>query len=91
MDTQLWDEVLLEKQLFELIVAICTVLNKYGVKEVPVGGLMRLVGIDDELASDHDDQFLIMNSDFEAQLREIGEELKFTFTDSAVPPGATIH
>ena len=42
------------------MVNICLVLVDFGVTEVHVGGLMRLVGIDEELAAEHDDELMII-------------------------------
>jgi hypothetical protein len=53
-------DILNEEAVKDLVVNICLVLADFGVTEVHVGGLMRLVGIDEELAAEHDDELMII-------------------------------
>jgi hypothetical protein len=53
-------DILNEEAVKDLVVNICLVLVDFGVTEVHVGGLMRLVGIDEELAAEHDDELMII-------------------------------
>ena len=53
-------DILNEEAVKDLVVNICLVLADFGVTEVHVGGLMRLVGIDEKLAAEHDDELMII-------------------------------
>ena len=53
-------DILNEEAVKDLVVNICLVLADFGITEVHVGGLMRLVGIDEELAAEHDDELMII-------------------------------
>jgi hypothetical protein len=57
----------LEKSVNDLIVELCTVLHKHGYQEVPVGALMRLMGVSDAKASDHDDQVMNLDNYFSVE------------------------
>lgn len=77
-------DILNEEAVKDLVVNICLVLSDFGVTEVHVGGLMRLVGIDEELAAEHDDELMII-TDIQ-QLRTQSEE-----PQESIPPGTTLH
>lgn len=77
-------DILNEESVKDLVVNICLVLADFGITEVHVGGLMRLVGIDEELASEHDDELMVI-TDIQ-QLRAPKEEIQ-----EVMPPGTTLH
>jgi hypothetical protein len=77
------DEKLLGEKVQALLLDICAVLHSYGYREVSVGVLMRMVGVPDERARDHDSEFF-----------EITEEVHRTeaaFRTPCAPPGITLH
>jgi hypothetical protein len=76
-------DILNEEAVKDLVVNICLVLTDFGITEVHVGGLMRLVGIDEDIAVEHDDELMII-TDIK-QLTTSKEETE------AVPLGTTIH
>ncbi len=88
MEQESWDEILLEEHVRKLVTSICAILYHHGITEIHVGGLMRIVGIDEESAAQHDDEVMILGPEFESELEEIGEEITL---DLAVPPGTTLH
>ena len=57
-----------------------------GVRLVHVGGLMRMLGISNELASEHDEDALELPEDFYEQLAEIEAEEELQANDNI-----TIH
>jgi hypothetical protein len=77
-------DILNEESVKDLVVNICLILADFGITEVHVGGLMRLVGIDEDLASEHDDELMII-TDIQ-QLRPPKEE-----SQEVMPPGTTLH
>lgn len=74
----------LEESVHNLIVDICEVLYKQGYSEVPIGAVMRLVGVDPEKAAKHDQEYFMLDEEFKAAL----EMRKFP---GQTPPGITFH
>ena len=81
-----WDEILLEQEFRKLVTSICAVLYHHGITEIHVGGLMRVVGIDEDSASQHDDEIMVLGPEFESEMHEMGETI-----DLEIPSGTTIH
>ena len=77
-------DILNEESVKDLVVNLCLVLADFGITEVHVGGLMRLVGIDEELASEHDDELMII-TDIKNIVRSQEEK------QEVCPPGTTLH
>lgn len=80
-------DILNEEAVKDLVVNICLVLSDFGITEVHVGGLMRLVGIDEELAVQHDDELMII-TDIQQLRKPDVEESEIV---EVMPPGTTIH
>ena len=80
-------DILNEESVKDLVVNICLVLADFGITEVHVGGLMRLVGIDEETAAEHDDELMVI-TDIQ-QLRRTGDETSEII--ESMPPGTTVH
>jgi hypothetical protein len=78
------DEQELEKQIRDTIIEICEVMYRRGYSLVSVGAVMRLVGVDPEQASEHDDELFELSTEFEHMLE------RRKISDRA-PPGATVH
>ena len=57
-----------------MVVAICAALFDNGVKIVHIGGLMRLLGIPNSKAKEHDDKAFKLTDDFYKQIEEWGFE-----------------
>ena len=57
-----------------LVVAVCATLFDNGVRVIPIGGLMRLLGVPAEKAEKHDDKAFELGDDFYEQLEEMGFE-----------------
>ena len=86
------EEVFSREDLHEIVFAVCATLYKHGIREVHIGGLMRILGIEDEKASEHDDEIMLLDADFERAMRENGEDVVPGDTvDIKVPEGTTIH
>lgn len=80
-------EILNEEAIRELVVNVCWVLTEHGVTEIHVGGLMRLVGIDNETAADYDDEVMII-TDIQQKIKEDGEHSELIETR---PSDSTLH
>ena len=80
-------DILNEEAVRDLVVNICLVLSDFGITEVHVGGLMRLVGIEEELAAQHDDELMVI-TDIQQLQKQAGEETEII---EVAPPGTTVH
>jgi len=80
-------DILNEESVKDLVVNICLVLADLGITEVHVGGLMRLVGIDEELACEHDDELMVI-TDIQQLQAHAGKESEII---EVLPPGTTVH
>jgi hypothetical protein len=52
------DDQILGERVQALLLDLCAVLHSYGYEEISVGALMRMVGVPNDRASNHDDQVL---------------------------------
>ena len=53
------------------ILNLMYVLYEHGVDEVHMGGLMRILGVDNEIAVDYDEKILALNADFAKYMSDI--------------------
>jgi hypothetical protein len=53
------------------VLAMMYLLYEHGIQEVHMGGLMRIMGIDNEVAADFDDKVMVLTDDFAKYVREI--------------------
>ena len=86
METPSWDQILLEEHVQKLVASICAVVYHHGITEIHLGGLMRLVGIDEASAAAHDDEIMLLGPDIQSDDTVFGEEI-----DLDIPSGTTIH
>lgn len=54
----------LDQQIRLIIMELMLVLHKHGIKEVHMGGLMRLIGVRDKLAKECDNDRIELTEDF---------------------------
>ena len=89
------EEDLLDKEeVREIVLAVCGVLFDFGIKEIHIGGLMRLIGVEEERAQQHDNEVMILDEEFEETYTEYVDSLdtrQDVTVDIKVPPGTTIH
>lgn len=81
-------EILNEEAVRELVVNLCWVLTEHGITEIHVGGLMRLVGIDCETASDYDGDVMVI-TDIQQKIKE--EEGDTSELIETRPADSTLH
>lgn len=86
------EEVFSRDDLHEIVFAVCCTLYKFGIKEVHIGGLMRILGVEDHKAEEHDEELILLDEDFEQAMRENGEDgVPADTVDIKIPTGTTIH
>jgi hypothetical protein len=52
------DESALEQNLHALIVNLCRVMHAHGFESINVGAMMRLIGVGEERARPHDEEWI---------------------------------
>jgi hypothetical protein len=55
------------------ILNLCVVLHECGITEVHVGGIMRILGVPDHLAQSHDDERIVLDTEFVKYVEQINE------------------
>ena len=78
----------LEDAVQDLIIDLCEILYKRGYRIVPIGAIMRLIGVEEARAAEHDNEIFSLDNDFELMLQAKQEEQNIPM---APPPGATLH
>ena len=76
----------LELAIRDIIIDICEVMYKRGYDIVPIGAMMRLVGVDESRAQKHDNEYLTLDDDFQKMLK-----MRKSPPLSKVPDGVTLH
>ena len=74
----------------DMIIDICEPIYRRGYKHVPMGALMRLLGIDNERAMLHDNELYVLDQEFEELLAQ-KKYKKETAGCTSAPAGATLH
>ena len=67
------DEKELEYQARKLIMEIMLVLQKHGINQIHMGGLMRLIGVSNEKAAEQDDELIELDSKFTKYIKALNE------------------
>jgi hypothetical protein len=80
------DDDQLESAVRELIIDLCEVMYRRGYESVPVGAMMRLVGVGNERAANHDHEFFALDREFE----EVIKTRKRSVPEKT-PQGVTLH
>ena len=55
------------------ILNLCVILHDCGLTEVHVGGIMRILGVPNELAQEHDDERVILDNEFVKYVDQINQ------------------
>lgn len=80
------DDDQLEAAVRELIIDICEVMYRRGYEQVPIGAMMRLVGVDSDKARQHDNEYFVLDDYFKSLIA--GREQNIP---KKAPPGETLH
>lgn len=63
----------LEQEVRVLMYELMMVLYQHGIREVHVGGMMRMLGIPNERAAEHDDEMVVLDNKFAKYVESITE------------------
>lgn len=66
---------------------VMAVLYDNGIKNVHMGAMMRLLGVENSKASEHDSQVIEMDEKFGAMLSELNKRVE----PIEIPKGTTFH
>ena len=55
------------------ILNLCVVLYDRGITEVHVGGIMRILGVPDDRAQQHDDERMVLDTEFVKYVEQINQ------------------
>mgnify|MGYP003344598936 FL=1 len=69
-----------------LIYDLLGLLAQHGITRVSLGGVMRMLGVPNEKAKEHDEEYFHVTLDAVTDLRDSDEEI-----DEEIPPGTTLH
>lgn len=87
------EDILSREDIQEIVLAVCGVLFDFGIKEIHIGGLMRVVGVEEEKAQQHDNERMILDQEFEDTYSAYVASLDAQehTIDIKIPPGTTLH
>jgi hypothetical protein len=69
----MFDDAELDQAVRLSILNLMVVLYDCGITEVHIGGVMRIMGVPDDKAQQHDDERLILNEEFVKYVEQINE------------------
>ena len=67
------DNLELDQHIRMAILNLCVVLYDCGITEIPVGGIMRILGVSDDTAQAHDLERIVLDENFVKYVDEITE------------------
>jgi hypothetical protein len=70
-----------------IMLDVMIVLYENGIREIHMGAMMRLLGVDDTIAADHDHEIMELDENFATMVAELNKNSK----PVPIPAGATIH
>ena len=76
----------LHKQIRSIMMDIMAVLYRNNFRTVRMGAMMRLLGVDDAVAAEHDQDVVELDEKFAEVLKELN-----TLAPIEIPQGTTIH
>ncbi len=76
----------LEKEIRDLLIDICEIMYERGYETVPVGAMMRLVGVDNENSAKYDDEYFPLDQEFQETLKT-----RKNPPPKSAPQGVTLH
>ena len=91
------DDKDLEAAVQDLIMDICEIMYRRGYTQVCIGHIMRLVGVTEERASTHDQEFFALDEEFRAMLDQRNKpnkkptQKKQKKASRHTPDGVTLH
>ena len=65
------DNIELEHSIRMAVFELMLTMYHQGITEIHVGGLMRILGVDNDTASNHDDERLVLDQEFTKYVEQI--------------------
>jgi hypothetical protein len=81
------DDDLIHERIKNIMLDVMAVLYDNGIKNVHMGAMMRLLGVDDSKASEHDLEVIELDEKFGTMLSELNKKVE----PIEIPQGTTIH
>lgn len=76
----------LEQAVQDFILDVCEVMYRRGYASAPVGAIMRLIGVPESKAREHDNTEFLLGDDFEQMIRTRRQPVP-----QRAPTGVTLH
>jgi hypothetical protein len=76
----------LEQAVQDFILDVCEVMYRRGYASAPVGAIMRLIGVPESKAREHDHTEFLLGEDFEQMIQNRRQPVP-----QRAPTGATLH
>ena len=67
------DNIELDQNIRLAIFNLMVVLYECGFKEIHIGGVMRILGVSNETAQKHDDEWLLLDKEFVKYVEQLNE------------------
>jgi len=67
------DDIELDQTIRLAILNLMVVLYDCGIEEIHIGGVMRILGVSNEKAQQHDDERLVLDKNFVKYVEQINE------------------
>ena len=81
------DDDLLHERIKNIMLDVMAVLYDNGIKNVHMGAMMRLLGVDDSKASEHDSEVIELDEKFGTMLAELNKKVE----PIEIPKGTIFH
>ena len=78
---------ILHERIKNIMLDVMTVLYNNGINNVHMGAMMRLLGVADEKAAEHDNELIELDEKFAAMIAELNKNTQ----PIEVPKGTTFH
>ena len=75
-----------QQRIKEIMIEVMAVLYEHGIKEAHMGAMMRLLGVDDESAANHDHESVVLDENFGKMLAQLNKPVP-----TNIPSGTTFH
>lgn len=85
------DDDQLEVEVRDLLMDICEAMARRGYEVVSVGAMMRLVGVGDSRAAEHDAEFFALDDEFWRLWDQREQNKNKKKAPRQIPDGATLH
>ena len=81
------EDDLIHQRIKNIMLDVMAVLYDNGIKNVHMGAMMRLLGVDDSKASEHDSEIIELDEKFGSMLSQLNKKE----VPEEIPKGTTIH